>query len=119
MFIVTSGIQLPSKTVKTNVKFELIQLFVIFTRLTPVYAVILGFMATLMIYTTTGPNWDRMVYFKTACRYNWWNNLLYVNNYVQTYPREVMIEFIIVGHTTMIYYEPFMIVHGRNLVFGL
>ncbi len=63
----------------------------IFFRLTPVYAVILGFIATLMIYTTTGPNWETQRILSTACRYNWWNNLLYINNYVKTYPLDVSV----------------------------
>jgi peptidoglycan/LPS O-acetylase OafA/YrhL len=58
------------------------------TRLTPVYAIILGFIATLLIYVSTGPNWQMVAYMKEGCRSNWWNNLLYVNNYVH-YPSDI------------------------------
>ncbi|XP_059352860.1 nose resistant to fluoxetine protein 6-like isoform X2 [Daphnia carinata] len=61
-----------------------------FLRLTPVYAIILGFIATLLVYLGSGPNWENVRYLSLACRWNWWNNLLYVNNYVVTYPLECM-----------------------------
>lgn len=61
-----------------------------FLRLTPVYAIILGFIATLLAYLGSGPNWQNVRYLSLACRWNWWNNLLYVNNYVLTYPLECM-----------------------------
>lgn len=46
-------------------------------RLTPVYAVILFFVATLMVYIGTGPEWYYIVSGSKACRENWWQHLLY------------------------------------------
>ena len=57
-----------------------------YLRLTPVYAIILGFLATLIVYVSNGPNWRLILYMREACRWNWWNHLLYVNNYVSTSP---------------------------------
>ena len=57
-----------------------------YLRLTPVYAIILGFLATLIVYVSNGPNWRLIFYMREACRWNWWNHLLYVNNYVATSP---------------------------------
>lgn len=51
-------------------------------RLTPVYAFILGFIATLLVHLGSAPNWQSVRYASEACRWNWWKNLLYVNNYV-------------------------------------
>lgn len=66
-------------------------------RLTIVYAFILGFIATLLVYLGSGPFWFIVGYMKMGCRYSWWNNLLYVNNYVHSYPRDVnKIVFILV-----------------------
>jgi hypothetical protein len=48
-------------------------------RLTPVYAVILFFVATLMVYIGTGPEWYYIVSGSKACRENWWQHLLYSN----------------------------------------
>ena len=51
-------------------------------RLTPVYAVILAFLATLVVYLGSGPNWQDIHYSMTeACRNEWWRNLLYINIY--------------------------------------
>ena len=55
-----------------------------YLRLTPVYAIILGFIATLIVYVSNGPNWRLVLYMREGCRWNWWNHLLYVNNYVHT-----------------------------------
>ena len=58
------------------------------SRLTPVYAMILGFIATLLAYLGSGPSWQNVRDLSVACRWNWWNNLLYVNNYVRSYELE-------------------------------
>jgi len=50
-----------------------------YLRLTPVYAIILGFLATLVVYTGTGPRWSTVDTY--ACRVSWWKNLLYINGY--------------------------------------
>lgn len=48
-----------------------------YLRLTPVYAVILGFVATLMVYLGTGPNWYNVNLLSNACRISWWRQFLY------------------------------------------
>ena len=50
-------------------------------RLTPVYAIILGFIATLMVYIGSGPNWGFTYNTAEACRNEWWHNFLYINNF--------------------------------------
>lgn len=49
----------------------------IFYRLTPVYAIILGFIATLMVYIGTGPNWYNVIVASEGCRITWWRQFLY------------------------------------------
>ena len=51
------------------------------TRLTPVYGIILGFFATMMVYLGSGPGWANVNAEAEMCRSNWWKNLLYINNY--------------------------------------
>ena len=53
-------------------------------RLTPVYAIIVGFMATLVVYIGSGPYWPVVEFNSQSCRWNWWINLLYINNYITT-----------------------------------
>ncbi|XP_043270688.1 nose resistant to fluoxetine protein 6-like [Venturia canescens] len=54
-----------------------------YLRLTPAYAVIIGFYATLFYKMGSGPYWDTWIDSnRNFCRENWWTNLLYVNNYV-------------------------------------
>ena len=48
-----------------------------FDRLTPVYAIVLGFIATLAVYVGTGPNWYNIVVSSYGCRINWWWHFLY------------------------------------------
>jgi peptidoglycan/LPS O-acetylase OafA/YrhL len=54
-------------------------------RLTPVYAVVVAVYACLLQHVGSGPIWstkiDREV---ERCVDNWWANLLYINNYVNT-----------------------------------
>ena len=49
-------------------------------RLTPVYALILGFIATLLVYCGTGPTWYHVTLMSEGCRANAWTNMLYINN---------------------------------------
>ncbi|KAF4533050.1 hypothetical protein B566_EDAN002613, partial [Ephemera danica] len=56
-----------------------------FLRLTPVYAIVLGVYATLFKYMGSGPIWATKVGVEVErCQENWWTNLLYVNNYINT-----------------------------------
>ncbi len=48
-----------------------------YLRLTPVYAVILGYVATLMVYSGTGPNWYSVTLVSQGCRITWWRHFLY------------------------------------------
>ncbi|KAL0101533.1 hypothetical protein PUN28_018985 [Cardiocondyla obscurior] len=65
-------------------RFDMIGLYIHrYVRLTPAYAMMIGFYATLFDKFGTGPHWDTWVGSnKNFCRENWWANLLYVNNYV-------------------------------------
>ncbi|KYQ47033.1 Nose resistant to fluoxetine protein 6 [Trachymyrmex zeteki] len=65
-------------------RFDMIGLYVHrYIRLTPAYAMMIGFYATLFYKFGTGPQWDIWIGSnKNFCRENWWTNLLYVNNYV-------------------------------------
>ena len=51
----------------------------LYIRLTIVYAFVLGFIATLLVYVGTGPNWFSVVLASNGCRFSWWRNFLYSN----------------------------------------
>lgn len=51
-------------------------------RLTPPYAMMIGFYATLFNKLDSGPHWGSVDLSRTQCRENWWTNLLYINNYI-------------------------------------
>lgn len=54
-------------------------------RLTPVYAVIIFFFATLQYKMGSGPLWELFIGTdKKNCQQTWWLSLLYLNNYVET-----------------------------------
>ena len=48
-----------------------------YIRLTAVYAFILAFVASLIFYTGTGPNWYSVGVASNACRMAWWRQFLY------------------------------------------
>ncbi|CAH1801608.1 unnamed protein product [Owenia fusiformis] len=50
-------------------------------RLTPVYMILVGFMATLYMYTGSGPLWPREFPDAVNCKKSWWWHLLYINNF--------------------------------------
>lgn len=55
-----------------------------YLRLTPTYASVLAF-SILLPALGSGPFWQESVTpMGTACRRNWWLNLLYVNNFIET-----------------------------------
>ncbi|XP_011298851.1 nose resistant to fluoxetine protein 6 [Fopius arisanus] len=54
-----------------------------YLRLTPAYAVVIGFYATLFYKMGSGPQWNTWVGSnRQFCVDNWWTNLLYINNYI-------------------------------------
>lgn len=53
-----------------------------YLRLTPVYAILLGFIATLMVYVGTGPNWYSVILASNGCRLIWWRQFLYSQFYL-------------------------------------
>ncbi|XP_070165410.1 nose resistant to fluoxetine protein 6 isoform X1 [Polyergus mexicanus] len=68
----------------SNWRFNFIGLYIHrYIRVTPAYAMMIGFYATLFYKIGMGPNWDVWVGSnKNFCRENWYTNLLYVNNFV-------------------------------------
>lgn len=88
-FFLLSGILLAyTETLKkekaSNWKFDIFGLYVHrYLRLTPAYAMMIGFYATIYYKFGSGPHWDAWVGSnRDHCRENWWTNLLYINNYV-------------------------------------
>ncbi|KAG8237343.1 hypothetical protein J437_LFUL014549 [Ladona fulva] len=56
-----------------------------YIRLTPAYALVLFFYATVLNRLGSGPLWHASVTPESSfCAKNWWTNLLYVSNYVNT-----------------------------------
>ncbi|XP_026755838.2 nose resistant to fluoxetine protein 6-like [Galleria mellonella] len=52
-------------------------------RLTPIYALMMGTIATLMRHMGDGPLWPLVVTSESAaCRQYWWAHVLYINNYI-------------------------------------
>uniref|UniRef100_A0A914XGG6 Nose resistant-to-fluoxetine protein N-terminal domain-containing protein n=1 Tax=Plectus sambesii TaxID=2011161 RepID=A0A914XGG6_9BILA len=55
-----------------------------YVRLTPVYALVLAAFTTLLPYMTVGPLWQQGTPIITDCEKNFWTNMLYINNLVNT-----------------------------------
>ncbi|XP_044746794.1 nose resistant to fluoxetine protein 6-like [Coccinella septempunctata] len=65
---------------KVNAGFLIILRYI---RLTPVYAFVIFYYATLFNHTGSGPLWKLIAGGDSQdCRTNWWTNLLYISNYV-------------------------------------
>ncbi|KAL1514037.1 hypothetical protein ABEB36_003362 [Hypothenemus hampei] len=59
--------------------------FLRYMRLTPLYAFVIFFCATLFEFIGFGPMWKTIVSPEVQdCRKNWWANLLYISNYVNS-----------------------------------
>lgn len=70
---------------KTKGKFNVPMFYVHrYIRLTPTYAILLGIVATLYKYISSGPTWTSIIETEENCRKNWWTNLLYINNIFRT-----------------------------------
>ncbi|XP_071455245.1 nose resistant to fluoxetine protein 6-like [Hetaerina americana] len=62
-----------------------IMVFFRYIRLTPAYTLVIFFYACILNKMGTGPLWNSTVALDTeACINNWWTNILYVSNYVNT-----------------------------------
>ncbi|XP_066586140.1 O-acyltransferase like protein-like [Prorops nasuta] len=70
----------------TSRGFDVIGLYVHrYMRVTPAYAMMIGLYATLFYKFGSGPHWNTWVGVnRDFCKENWWTNLLYINNYVNT-----------------------------------
>ncbi|XP_063234468.1 nose resistant to fluoxetine protein 6-like [Bacillus rossius redtenbacheri] len=68
---------------KKNQPFNLLTFYLHrYIRLTPVYAVVIFFYATILYRLGSGPMWDEFIKDERRKCVDWWfNNLLYVNNY--------------------------------------
>ncbi|XP_017789113.1 PREDICTED: nose resistant to fluoxetine protein 6-like, partial [Habropoda laboriosa] len=89
IFFLISGVLMAYTALIKNEKdsrgrFDVIGLYLHrYLRLTPAYAMMIGFYATLFYKVGSGPHWDQWVGAnRDYCQENWWTNLLYVNNYV-------------------------------------
>nr|CAD7402724.1 unnamed protein product [Timema cristinae] len=69
-----------------NKRINLFSFFALrYIRLTPPYAVVIAFYATLLPKIGSGPLWDaRIGLERDRCVQSWWANIIYVNNYVNT-----------------------------------
>ncbi|XP_054720877.1 LOW QUALITY PROTEIN: nose resistant to fluoxetine protein 6-like [Uloborus diversus] len=88
-FILMSGMLVTYGVVKSQEKRKGLNVFMYifhrFWRLTPPYAMTIAFLLASPILGS-GPVWKiTLEPFITNCKANWWTNLLYVNNYVNTY----------------------------------
>lgn len=50
----------------------------------PVYAIVFGFVATVVVHLGSGPDWTYMDYISKDCRSTWWANLMFINNFMPT-----------------------------------
>ncbi|XP_015121190.1 nose resistant to fluoxetine protein 6 [Diachasma alloeum] len=56
-----------------------------YIRLTPSYVAIIAFIALILPHLSTGPYWSHKIGLESeGCAANWWTNILYINNYVNT-----------------------------------
>lgn len=88
-FFLLSGILMAYTAMTKNEKnpkgrFDMIGLYLHrYLRLTPAYAMMIGFYATLFYKIGNGTQWNLWVgENRDCCKENWWTNLLYINNYV-------------------------------------
>ncbi|XP_017766098.1 PREDICTED: nose resistant to fluoxetine protein 6-like [Eufriesea mexicana] len=88
-FFLISGVLMAYTALIKNEKssrghFDVVGLYLHrYLRLTPAYAMMIGFYATLLYKVSSGPHWDQWVGAnRDYCRENWWINLLYLNNYI-------------------------------------
>ncbi|XP_060067986.1 nose resistant to fluoxetine protein 6-like [Ylistrum balloti] len=56
-----------------------------FWRLTPPYMLVMFIYVALLRYTGDGPFWQENGFEKDFCAQTWWRNLLYINNFFDTY----------------------------------
>uniref|UniRef100_A0A8D8Z1N9 Nose resistant to fluoxetine protein 6 n=1 Tax=Cacopsylla melanoneura TaxID=428564 RepID=A0A8D8Z1N9_9HEMI len=69
---------------KGKINFLVIYIYRIL-RITPVYMIVVAFYIHVLPYLGEGPLWETLVVRESdRCRENWWTNLLYINNYVNT-----------------------------------
>ncbi|KAL3861391.1 hypothetical protein ACJMK2_007426, partial [Sinanodonta woodiana] len=53
-------------------------------KFTPAYMLVLALFSILYVYIGHGPLWPEKIIVGDKCRENWWHNLLYVNNFLDT-----------------------------------
>lgn len=73
--------------------YDIFLIIYISFRITPFYALYVGFIATLLFHLGSGPLWHFVSQKKDACRLNWWKHFLYIDNYftLSNPPTEVYI----------------------------
>ena len=67
-----------------DVKFWSLFYFHRYVRLTGVYAIVIGFHATLLKYFTHGARSHYVQDTVDTCQQDWWKNILYINNFMVT-----------------------------------
>ncbi len=65
------------------VLYSLLMSVLLYSRLTPVYMLVIMFYCTLWRHIPHGPRQSEAYYMSdmTACHQDWWTNLLYINNF--------------------------------------
>ncbi|XP_057651864.1 nose resistant to fluoxetine protein 6-like [Diorhabda carinulata] len=85
-FFILSGLLVVYSLLNQMERYHLRPGFIIilrYIRLTPVYALVIFYYATIFNHTGEGPLWKIVAGADSNdCRQNWWTNLLYINNYV-------------------------------------
>ncbi|KAL4220888.1 hypothetical protein ACF0H5_019154 [Mactra antiquata] len=69
---------------KISINIVIMYYFHRFWRLTPIYMMVLMMFGCLYHYLGDGPFWPQVIWAAEHCKTNWWTNLLYINNLVQT-----------------------------------
>lgn len=87
-------------------------------RLTAVYAIILGFIATVYAYLGTGPNWREIQMHSEVCQANWWQNLLYINNFFYSFDTMMVLLKKSIRRAHFWRFFSNVTVYGRDLVLG-
>lgn len=66
-----------------------------FSRIFPTYVTVMLIFVFVLPYIGNGPLWKLIVYPEAEfCRKNWWTNILFINNYVNTYEMVILIKYI-------------------------
>lgn len=90
-----------------------------YLRFTPVYILVIGFMATLYVFLADGPFSGFMYHASRNCESNGWKNMLYVNNLVNATMENMVSQTLILIHFAEILFQIFIFLCSVFQILGI